>query len=75
MDQQKKVKLLERLVQQGTITLEEALGLMEKEKEYIYPSFYSPYTPYVGPNWIQPNDIPSYIVTCDTKVSDLMIKL
>jgi hypothetical protein len=48
MNKEKKLEILNRLTKDGDITLEEALILLETEKEYVYiPSNNNP--------WIQPN--------------------
>ena len=49
MDKEEKIKLLEKLVNDKSITFSEALNLMETEKEYIYTQYiptYQPYQPY-----------------------------
>jgi hypothetical protein len=48
MNKEKKLEILNRLTKEGDITLEEALILLEPEKEYVYiPNNNNP--------WIQPN--------------------
>ncbi len=48
MSKEKKLEILSRLTKDGEITLEEALILLETEKEYVYiPNNNNP--------WIQPN--------------------
>lgn len=58
MNKEEKLKLLERLVKEGHITLCEAFHLLETEKQYVtvstypyYPTTYPsvPYQPYQQP--------------------------
>jgi len=46
MDKQEKIKLLEKLVNDKSITFSEALKLMETEKEYIYSQYVPIYQTY-----------------------------
>lgn len=48
MNKEEKMKLLEKLVREGHITLCEAFHLLETEKEYVYVPT-PQYTPYVAP--------------------------
>jgi len=50
MEKNKKLEILNRLTKDGAITLDEALILLETEKEYVY----IPSNNNINP-WIQPN--------------------
>lgn len=63
------MQILENLIKEGHIGLDEALILLETEKETVY-------VPYVYPNVLTPWDYaPTYInepykITCNTVISD-----
>ncbi len=64
MSKAERMKLLERLVKDGNITLSEAFDLLQPEKEYVYyPNTYLPYTPIFGSHV---NTEPSSIATYST---------
>lgn len=56
-----KTKIIERLLEKGHITAEEAVVLLTKEVQYVYSQVYPwyPYNPYVPP----------YVITCSSSNS------
>ena len=70
MDNTKKLEILNRLTKEGYITLDEALILLETEKEYIYQGKYIPWQ--VIPNKLPKGIYPSqpYTNPCTPNVPD-----
>ncbi len=64
MNKEEKMKLLEKLVKEGHITLCEAFHFLEVEKEYIYPPY--PLIQYPQPTTTSPyyNNFLNPTITC-----------